>query len=304
MARRRLDVNGRTVFVTGAARGIGGGVAERMHSKGANVALVGLEPDLLEERAAKLGDRAAWFEADVTDTGCPGARSQGHGRALRRHRRRGRQRGHPHRRLADHRSARADRADHEREPVRRLAHGPRGPPARDRAQGLPAQHRVARRGGPRAPDGPLRGVEGRRRGAHRLAPGRAGTDRGARRLRVLRLHRDGSGEGQLRAPIDQGDGGHHAGGDSQGGAALGRRRRDRAGDRAPLRPPLGSAVRRRRAGDPGHHAAADRDPRDADASISPRRSAWPTRPTAAWTARIRCWASPPRSPSARRSAPE
>ncbi|HYH61789.1 MAG TPA: short-chain dehydrogenase/reductase [Solirubrobacterales bacterium] len=68
MARRKLDVNGRTVFVTGAARGIGGGVAERLHSKGANVALVGLEPDLLEERAAKLGDRAAWFEADVTDT--------------------------------------------------------------------------------------------------------------------------------------------------------------------------------------------------------------------------------------------
>lgn len=68
MARRGFDVNGRTVFVTGAARGIGGGVAERMHARGANVALVGLEPDLLEERAAKLGDRAAWFEADVTDT--------------------------------------------------------------------------------------------------------------------------------------------------------------------------------------------------------------------------------------------
>lgn len=64
----RFDVNGRTVFVTGAARGIGGGVAERFHSQGANVALVGLEPDLLEERAAKLGDRAAWFEADVTDS--------------------------------------------------------------------------------------------------------------------------------------------------------------------------------------------------------------------------------------------
>jgi NAD(P)-dependent dehydrogenase (short-subunit alcohol dehydrogenase family) len=68
MARRKLDVSGRTVFVTGAARGIGAGVAERMHANGANVALVGLEPDLLEERAAKLGDRAAWFEADVTDT--------------------------------------------------------------------------------------------------------------------------------------------------------------------------------------------------------------------------------------------
>ena len=52
------DVNGKTVFVTGAARGIGAESARRLHSKGANVALVGLEPDLLEERAANLGDRA------------------------------------------------------------------------------------------------------------------------------------------------------------------------------------------------------------------------------------------------------
>jgi NAD(P)-dependent dehydrogenase (short-subunit alcohol dehydrogenase family) len=62
-----FDVNGRTVFITGAARGIGAGTAERLHAKGANVALVGLEPERLEELAARLGDRAAWFEADVTD---------------------------------------------------------------------------------------------------------------------------------------------------------------------------------------------------------------------------------------------
>ena len=61
------DVNGRTVFITGAARGIGAATAERLHGKGANVALVGLEPDLLEELAARLGDRAAAFAADVTD---------------------------------------------------------------------------------------------------------------------------------------------------------------------------------------------------------------------------------------------
>jgi NAD(P)-dependent dehydrogenase (short-subunit alcohol dehydrogenase family) len=67
MPRSSYDVNGRTVFVTGAARGIGAGAAQRLHAKGANVALVGLEPDLLEEQAARLGDRAAWFEADVTD---------------------------------------------------------------------------------------------------------------------------------------------------------------------------------------------------------------------------------------------
>jgi NAD(P)-dependent dehydrogenase (short-subunit alcohol dehydrogenase family) len=66
-AATRFDVNGRTVFITGAARGIGAGAAERLPAKGANVALVGLEPDRLEENAARLGDRAAWFEVDVTD---------------------------------------------------------------------------------------------------------------------------------------------------------------------------------------------------------------------------------------------
>jgi NAD(P)-dependent dehydrogenase (short-subunit alcohol dehydrogenase family) len=64
-----FDVNGRTVLVTGAARGIGAETAKRLHGKGANVALVGLEPDELAARAAELGDRAAWFEADVTDLG-------------------------------------------------------------------------------------------------------------------------------------------------------------------------------------------------------------------------------------------
>jgi NAD(P)-dependent dehydrogenase (short-subunit alcohol dehydrogenase family) len=63
----RYDVNGRTVFITGAARGIGAETARRLHSKGANFALVGLEPERLEALAAQLGDRAAAFEADVTD---------------------------------------------------------------------------------------------------------------------------------------------------------------------------------------------------------------------------------------------
>lgn len=62
-----FDVSGRTVFITGAARGIGAATAERMHAKGANVALVGLEPERLEQLAVRLGDRAQAFEADVTD---------------------------------------------------------------------------------------------------------------------------------------------------------------------------------------------------------------------------------------------
>src|SRR5947209_12545811 len=62
-----FDVNGRTVFITGAARGIGAAIAERLHARGAKVSLVGLEPERLEENAARMGDRAMAFEADVTD---------------------------------------------------------------------------------------------------------------------------------------------------------------------------------------------------------------------------------------------
>jgi NAD(P)-dependent dehydrogenase (short-subunit alcohol dehydrogenase family) len=61
------DVDGRTVFITGAARGIGKATAERLYGKGANVALVGLEPERLEQNAAQLGDRAISLEVDVTD---------------------------------------------------------------------------------------------------------------------------------------------------------------------------------------------------------------------------------------------
>lgn len=59
------DVRGRVVFITGAARGIGAETARQLAARGANVALVGLEPELLERRARELD--AAWFEADVTD---------------------------------------------------------------------------------------------------------------------------------------------------------------------------------------------------------------------------------------------
>ncbi len=60
-------MRGKTVFITGAARGIGAAAAERLHARGANVALVGLEPERLRANAERLGERAVWFEADVTD---------------------------------------------------------------------------------------------------------------------------------------------------------------------------------------------------------------------------------------------
>jgi NAD(P)-dependent dehydrogenase (short-subunit alcohol dehydrogenase family) len=61
------NVRGKTVFVTGAARGLGAETARRVAARGANVALVGLEPEELERVAAQCGTNAAWFECDVTD---------------------------------------------------------------------------------------------------------------------------------------------------------------------------------------------------------------------------------------------
>jgi NAD(P)-dependent dehydrogenase (short-subunit alcohol dehydrogenase family) len=61
------SLSGRTALITGAARGIGAESARRLAARGANVSLVGLEPEELERVAGEIGDGAAWFEADVTD---------------------------------------------------------------------------------------------------------------------------------------------------------------------------------------------------------------------------------------------
>lgn len=58
-------LEGKVVFITGAARGIGAHTARLAAARGARVALAGLEPDLLSTLADELG--GAWFECDVTD---------------------------------------------------------------------------------------------------------------------------------------------------------------------------------------------------------------------------------------------
>jgi NAD(P)-dependent dehydrogenase (short-subunit alcohol dehydrogenase family) len=63
---REQSLTGRRVIITGAARGIGALTARRLHSRGARVALLGLEPELLAGVAAACGD-APWWECDVTD---------------------------------------------------------------------------------------------------------------------------------------------------------------------------------------------------------------------------------------------
>ncbi len=65
--RRRLDLDGRVVFITGAARGIGAEVASQAHARGAKVALVGRRLEPLQTLAAELGEGAAAFQADVSD---------------------------------------------------------------------------------------------------------------------------------------------------------------------------------------------------------------------------------------------
>lgn len=61
------SLEGQVVVVTGAARGVGALLADKLAARGARLALVGLEPDELKKVAARLGGEAAWWEADVTD---------------------------------------------------------------------------------------------------------------------------------------------------------------------------------------------------------------------------------------------
>ena len=56
---------GRRVLITGAARGIGAALAERLHDRGARVAICGLEDELLADVAGTID--GPWWRCDVTD---------------------------------------------------------------------------------------------------------------------------------------------------------------------------------------------------------------------------------------------
>jgi NAD(P)-dependent dehydrogenase (short-subunit alcohol dehydrogenase family) len=64
--RAKTELPGRRVLITGAARGIGAATARRLHSRGAKLALAGLEPERLAEVAADCGGAFA-APCDVRD---------------------------------------------------------------------------------------------------------------------------------------------------------------------------------------------------------------------------------------------
>lgn len=67
MAREIQHVRGKVVLITGAARGFGELLARDLAERGAQLALLGLEPDRLHALARELGPNAAAFDCDVRD---------------------------------------------------------------------------------------------------------------------------------------------------------------------------------------------------------------------------------------------
>ena len=64
---------GRTALVTGAAQGIGAGVARVLHDRGANVVLSDVDAAKAAETARAIGDRTLAVETDVRDKGAVAA---------------------------------------------------------------------------------------------------------------------------------------------------------------------------------------------------------------------------------------
>src|SRR6185503_9750434 len=60
------SLRGQRVLITGAARGIGAALAERLASHGARLALVGLEPERMAAVAARCGEGTFVAECDVS----------------------------------------------------------------------------------------------------------------------------------------------------------------------------------------------------------------------------------------------
>jgi NAD(P)-dependent dehydrogenase (short-subunit alcohol dehydrogenase family) len=65
MSRSQIELAGSRILITGAARGIGALTARRLAKNGARLALLGIEPELLERVAEECN--ATWHYCDVSD---------------------------------------------------------------------------------------------------------------------------------------------------------------------------------------------------------------------------------------------
>lgn len=63
-----IALRGQRILITGAARGIGAALAEKLASNGARLALVGLEPEKLAAVASRCGEDTFVAECDVSDS--------------------------------------------------------------------------------------------------------------------------------------------------------------------------------------------------------------------------------------------
>jgi Dehydrogenases with different specificities (related to short-chain alcohol dehydrogenases) len=65
------DFAGRVAVITGAARGLGRAAAERLHERGASVAVNVRDRDRAESLAASIGERAFAVPGDIAEPGVP-----------------------------------------------------------------------------------------------------------------------------------------------------------------------------------------------------------------------------------------
>lgn len=62
-----FDLSGKTALVTGASGGIGGAIAAALHRQGATVALSGTRVEVLQDLAARLGERTQTLACNLGD---------------------------------------------------------------------------------------------------------------------------------------------------------------------------------------------------------------------------------------------
>ena len=203
-ARAPFEVAGRTVFVTGAARGIGAASRAAARARARTSRSSASSPSCWRRWPPSSATARSAFEADVTDLAAleravPGtvARFGAIDVAIA-------NAGISYiGRLATAPVEQVERALEvnlmgvwrtNRAVIGQITEQPR----------LPAERRLAERRQPHAADGALHGVQGGRRGADGLPARRDRAERRARRLRVLRLHRHRPRARELRAPLDAG----------------------------------------------------------------------------------------------------